>query len=282
MEKGDKVGIVCCSNGISLQRKNEIDSLCNTLRQLDIIPVLSDYIYQKDNVFSGIASTRANALMNFYKDDEIKAIFDISGGDIANELLPYLDFTVIKQHPKLFFGYSDLTVIINSLYQLSHLPSVLYQVRNIVKIEKRRDELASFLLKNTPDLLHFSYQFIQGDQLEGMVVGGNIRCLLKLAGTKYFPDMQDKILLLEAYGGKTAQMSTYLAQLQQLGVFDKIKGVILGTFTKMEESDSKPTMIELIAPYIKDLPLIKTNEIGHNIDAKAIMIGKVISLKNKS
>ena len=54
--------------------------------------------------------------MNFYQDREIQMIFDISGGDIANEILPYLDFEVIAENPKPFWGYSDLTTIMNAIY----------------------------------------------------------------------------------------------------------------------------------------------------------------------
>jgi ABC-type antimicrobial peptide transport system permease subunit len=73
------------------------------------------YIYVKDSIYSGTAAERAEALMNFYKDEEIRAIFDISGGDIANEILPYLDFEVIGKMQKQFWGYSDLTTIINAI-----------------------------------------------------------------------------------------------------------------------------------------------------------------------
>ena len=87
---------------------------------------------RKNSVFSGTAKERAQALMEFYIDSEIKMIFDISGGDIANQIIPYLDFDVIAENPKLFWGYSDLTTIINAIYTKTGLPSILYQVRNLV------------------------------------------------------------------------------------------------------------------------------------------------------
>ena len=77
------------------------------------------------------------------------------------------------------------------------------------------------MLTGSQELFDFPYEFIRGTHMEGMVVGGNLRCLLKLAGTPYWPDMRDKILLLEAYGGKIPQMVTALSQLSQLGVLRK-------------------------------------------------------------
>ena len=103
--------------------------------------------------------------------------------------------------------------------------------------------------------------------MEGIVVGGNIRCLLKLAGTPYWPDMREKILLLESFGGKLPQMVTYLSQLNQMGVFKKVNGILLGTFTKMEEDNCQPDMAQLILEFAeKKTPVAKSPLIGHGTD----------------
>ena len=114
-----------------------------------------------------------------------------------------------------------------------------------------------------------------GKTVEGIVVGGNIRCFLKLAGTEYFPDVTDKILLLEARSGNPAQIVTYFAQLEQLGVFKKVKGILLGTFTQMEREQPVSAVYSLLKRYInEELPVVKTEYIGHGEDSKAIQIGK--------
>ena len=61
--------------------------------------------------------------------------------------------------------------------------------------------------------------------MEGIVVGGNIRCLLKLAGTEYWPNMDGKILFLEAYGGEVSQIAALFTQLEQMGVFKQVEGI---------------------------------------------------------
>jgi len=75
-------------------------------------------------------------------------------------------------------------------------------------------------------------------------------------------------------------METYLCQLQQLGVFNQIKGIILGTFTEMEENECKPDIVDLVMGIVGiDMPIVRTKEIGHGIDSKAIVIGKEIELR---
>ena len=129
--------------------------------------------------------------------------------------------------------------------------SVLYQVRNLT-YEHSQEQITDFLetvLGGSSALYDFPCEFVRGTHMEGMVVGGNIRCLLKLAGTPFWPDMREKILLLESYGGGVPQMVTYLSQLSQMGVFKKVNGILLGTFTKMEASECKPDMAELVLKF---------------------------------
>lgn len=281
MQQGDKVAIVCCSNGEPKSYQEKLEHLHDILTKIDLVPVWSDYIYEQDSVFSGTARQRAESLMNFYQDDEIKAIFDISGGDIANEILPYLDFEVIAKSDKQFWGYSDLTTIINAIYAKTGKTSVLYQIRNMLydHADRQIEDFSNTVMYQQMDLLDFEYHFLQGQQMQGVVIGGNIRCLLKLAGTPYMPDFTNKILLLEAYGGGVAQMVTYLSQLQQLGAFEKAAGILLGTFTKMMQEQQEPTIYDLIKQYAgDDMPIVYTTQIGHGTDSRAIVVGEEVNL----
>lgn len=109
--------------------------------------------------------------------------------------------------------------------------------------------------------------------MEGIVVGGNIRCLLKLAGTEFFPDLTDRILVLESLGGSVPQLVTFLSQLRCMGAFEKVTGIVLGTFTQMEERGERPDIITLIQEYAGCLPVIKTSRIGHGADSCGVVIG---------
>ncbi|MBP3914555.1 S66 peptidase family protein, partial [Clostridium sp.] len=246
-------------------------------------PICSEYIYEVNSPFNGSAKDKGKAFMNLYKNDEVKAIFDISGGDLANEVLDYLDYDYIFKNPKPFFGYSDLTTVLNAIYSQTNNSVYLYQVRNLIysDSENQKSNFINSLFNDKDDLFNFSYKFIQGTKIEGIVVGGNIRCFLKLAGTKYMPDFTDKVLFLESMGGEAGLMSAFLNQLKQMGAFDKIQGLILGTFSKMQENNISPTIEELVVKIINnpDLPIAKTEEIGHRANSKCIVIGKNIILK---
>lgn len=283
LKNGDTIGIVACSNGQPLTNKNKIESLLLQLKNLNLNPICSEYIYEVNSSFNGSAKDKGKAFMNLYKNDEVKAIFDISGGDLANEVLDYLDYNYIAQNPKPVFGYSDLTTVLNAIYSQTNNPVYLYQVRNLIysDSENQKANFINSLFNDKDDLFNFSYKFIQGTKIEGIVVGGNIRCFLKLAGTKYMPDFTDKVLFLESMGGEAGLMSAFLNQLKQMGVFDKIQGLILGTFSKMQENNISPTIEELVVKIINNpnLPIAKTEEIGHGATSKCIIIGKSINLK---
>lgn len=284
LNKGDKIGIISCSNGLSIKNKNIIDELKLNLKSLYIDMVEGDTLYAKEyNLFSGTGEEKARALEKLFLDKDIKMIFDISGGDLANEVLDFLDFNLIKENPKPFFGYSDLTVLLNAIYSQCHITTYNYQLRNLIgkfKEEQMQNFKASFI-EGKEDIFNLDYEWINGSHLEGIVVGGNIRCLLKLAGTKYMPDFKDKILFLESFSGNSAKMVTYITQYKNLGVFNEVKGIILGEFTEMERENLKPDIVEILKRVIGEIniPILKTRDLGHGADAKCIPIGKYLIFK---
>ncbi len=309
-----RAGIVCCSNGLFAGDELQLRQLKEILENVGIRLVFGDYLFAKDGARSAAAKERADALMECYCNPGIDIIFDISGGEIANEILPYLDYERIAAarnragEPKQFWGYSDLTVILNAVYTKTGNTGVLYQVRHLTETCNsgklpdfvnavccdRRDN-KEVPVKAGDSLFDFDYSFLQGETLTGIVVGGNIRCLLKLAGTSYFPDLRDKVLFLEARSGLQPQIITYLAQLKQIGAFEKVRGILLGTFTQLEKEEGiaskterkdniwyeKPGMIGKIVKEFagNEISIVKTSELGHGKDSKAVRIGGRVNLK---
>lgn len=278
LNENERIGIVACSNPLNISNKENLISLLDMLLDMKINPVLSKMLFPSNLDAKTAAKKKGKIVNDFYKDEDIKAIFDISGGDLANTILPYLDYAAIKAHPKPFFGYSDVTSIINAIYAKTGNLGYLYQLKNIYFDEghKQLHRFKETMIAKSEDLYDIKWDFIQGEMAQGIMVGGNIRCFLKLAGTPYFPDLTGKILFLESFGGSLLLMESFLAQLQQLPCFTKIKALALGTFTKIDEADETNDLIKMVLNTLDDinLPIIKTKEVGHGLDAKCLIIGK--------
>ena len=282
LNRNDKIALVVCSNGKNIEDKDRIEKLEDILVEIGLVPIFTKYIYRDKIGRAAKAQVRAEELMSFYKNKEIKAIFDISGGDIANEVLDYLDYDVIKRNYKPFFGYSDLTTVLNALGSQMNEVNYLYQILNIIESKKIRTSFENTFMKNEQTLLDIKWKFLQGSSVEGEVIGGNIRCFLKLSGTRYFPEVENKVLFIEGLGTSIEGLATHLAQLKQIGVFDKISGLLIGTFTKIEKEISVEELFELVQEYIpSSLAVAKTQEVGHAKNSKALKIGEKIYIKNE-
>ena len=279
----DYIGIVACSNGLNENMSEKLELLYKKIENLGLKVKKSPFIFAKEACFSGTGKERAIILNEFFRDDSIKAIFDISGGDLANELLEHINFEMIKEKNKPFFGYSDLSVILNAIYAKTGVETYNYQIRNLIG-EFSRVQLENFknsLMERKDDLFKVHYDFIQGTEMEGIVVGGNIRCCLKLVGTEYMPDFTDKIIFLEGLSGDVGKMTTFLTQYKNIGAFKECKGILLGTFTEMEKNKYEPNIVELVKRIVNNdsIPIAKTSEIGHGEDSKSIIVGRNIRVE---
>ena len=283
---GDKIAIVACSDARRRSEQATIDKLMRTLEYMGLRPVMSRHIYGENALDGGSPEERAAALLEFYGDSGIKAIFDISGGDIANELLGCLDYEFIGANWKPFFGYSDLTVIINAIYAMSGRTSYLYQIRNIISEcgIRQLEQFKNSMLGGKKDIYLFKYKFIRGESMRGVVVGGNVRCLLKLAGTPYMPDLEGKILFLESRSGPAPRIATFFYQLKQMNAFEKLSGVLLGTFTELDASEGEEAAAGLLIEAIGEsgLPVAVTRDIGHGSDSKCLVIGAEYELTDRN
>ncbi|MCM1989922.1 LD-carboxypeptidase [Oceanirhabdus seepicola] len=283
LEKNDKVAIISCSNGVELEYEEKLHKIIAELKSMELQVELAHTLYRTNGPFAGTPMERGNELMRLFKDKSIKAIFDISGGDAANQILEYLDFNIIRANNKPYFGISDLSVILNTLYSQSGIETYHYTLRNIIR-EDSEEQIKQFkksLFEGKNDLFHREYRWIKGNSMKGIVIGGNIRCFLKLAGTKYMPNLEGKILLIEGFGGLSDRISSMMWQLRHLGYLDKLNGIILGTFSQLEAENTKPDLEELIKETIgeRKIPIVKTDKLGHHYDAGCIVIGREIEIK---
>ncbi len=104
MSRYKKIALVGCSNGQPEKIMVQLKELQSIFKKNQIEVVEGQYILGKKGVFSGTGKEKAQEINKFYQDDTIDGIFDVSGGDLANEVLEYLDYDLIKEKRKMFWG----------------------------------------------------------------------------------------------------------------------------------------------------------------------------------
>ncbi len=275
-----KAALVACSDPMLLYQRADVERLKTLLEQENVEVVLSPHLF--DRVEDLTEKEKADDLTGYFRDPAMDFIFDISGGDIANSVLQELNYEEIRESRAVFCGYSDLTTVLNAVYAKTGRATVNYQIRNLLYDhgETQRVYFREHILTGHITGSDLECRFLRGNSMSGRVLGGNVRCFLKLAGTPFFPDLTGAILLLEAYSGTPMKMTTYLHQLSQMGVFGKISGILLGRFSEMEKKGYTPTVRELVEKIVPpEIPIAATPYVGHETDARAICIGREYSLK---
>ena len=206
---------------------------------------------------------RAQILMDAFTDPRVDAILDISGGDLANEVLPFLDHAVIADHPKLMVGYSDESCVLGILPFASLLWNPLVGLtEGFGQLDRA---LAGETIRPTvaPDTLSLT---------EVPWAGGNIRCFLKLAGTPWWPDLTGRVLLIEGQGPSLTSVAALLAHHAGLGSFQKVAGVVVGQFTKIDAAGERPLLLDLVTEYARG-PVVEAPSIGHSPTSEAVTLG---------
>lgn len=276
-----KAALVGCSNPLKDVYRPVVDQLVKILGDRGLEVEVSEYL--TDDTLIGRGEKRARELESFFLDPEMGHIFDISGGDLANTVLGHLDLDTIKDSQAVFYGYSDLTTILTALAKNGN-QAVNFQLRNcLVNKDLLKSGYFDRLLAGkdqTKELDELEVAFVRGSEMAGPVYGGNLRCLLKLAGTPYWPDFTGSILLLEAYRGKPELVASLLEQCRETGIFNQISGVLLGTFSELDKLKESQLPEEILLDLLPaNLAIAKTEFIGHRPDAKAIRLGQECAFK---
>ena len=281
LKTGDKIGFIapsCC-----LKDKDLTPSI-NYFNSLGLEVVVADNIYSEYRYMAGTDIKRAQDINQMFKDTSIKTIFCVRGGAGALRLLPYLDFDLISKNQKPIFGLSDSTVLQNALISKVNNPSFtgflpLYDIKDTFLNQTLENSLKSTLFDNKHHINSGS-SVIDGTTT-GVIVGGCLSTFLSLCGTPYFPDLKNKIILIEDDDEKTYRIDLMLNQLKLQKNFNKIKGLIFGSFTDSKIIDPEDgSTDDCINDFVKDLniPVIKNFEYGHTPTRYILPLGIKVKL----
>lgn len=270
----------------SLETPEKIRNGLAYLAELGYHSKIGNFVYGSSNHFSGTPKERASDIMNFFKNPDIAAIIASCGGYGAQSVLPYLDFNIIRQNPKPIIGFSDITALQTAVYTLSGISSIA----GIMLKFDFSDNNPAFQTKNSFEKLIIDGQFtpvpagniLNSGYAEGVLIGTNFCTLMSLAGTIYFPRLEQKILLLEDIDEKSYRIERLLCQLEQQQGFELVSAIIFGTFSNCalnhpEEKDIESVLDEFAARHPK-ITMVKHFPFGHTKARICLPIGEKMQL----
>jgi muramoyltetrapeptide carboxypeptidase len=285
LRPGDTVGIVTLGSPLD---PSIIQSSITTLENMGFQVVLGNYVYASDGFLAGTDQQRASDLMDMFNNPNVKLILPSRGGVGVAGILPYLNYNVIAAHPKVVSGYSDITVLLNTLYQFSDLitfSSLLlfdfrsstpaynfdqfFQVTSVVQTTHN--------IVNPPGVPLIAR--VSGN-VTGPIVGGNITSIVDTLGTPYEIDTSGKILFLEETHEPVNRVYRMINHLKLAGKFTDCIGIVMGQCTNCLDTYGK-TYNDLIDEVIVPLgkPLISNLSAAHGIYKAAVPIGATVNLK---
>lgn len=281
LNKGDKIALVSPSGFID---KSSLQNGVNWLKAQGLVPELMPHTLDCYRYMGGTDKERADDINQAFARPDIKAVFCTRGGAGAIQILDKLDYDMIKQNSKPIFGLSDSTALQNAVYAQTGNVSYtgflpIYDFKN-----PEPDETLSQSVKKVFTSLKQVVQegtYLHGGKAKGVMVGGCLSVLCSLCGTPYFPDLKNKILLLEDVGEKTYRLENMLTQLKYQKHFNNIKGLVFGQFAKCTEDDKGDGSVnEIIDDFVKDLnvPAIADFRYGHIPSRYVLPIGKEVCL----
>jgi len=228
----------------------------------------------RENQCAGTPWERADDIMAMFKDRSIDAIICARGGYGGNRVLPLLDYDIIRQNPKIFIGYSDITGFITSFAQKSGLISFHGPMLSTYGKKTVQYNLDTFhkVLSGHDDIRVMSTEACQARCLKpgvasGPLWGGNLTLVNERLGTQDQIDTAGSILLLEEIDEKLYAFDRMMLHLKRSGSLDHIKGLIIGEMLEMGDSKVPfgKTTDEIVLDICGDLdiPIISNFPCGH-------------------
>ena len=247
---------------------------------------LNTKIYQSchstQDYLSGADSIRLADLHNSFADKSIQAIMVARGGYGAGRLLPYIDFELIRQNPKPFIGYSDVSALHIAINQICKLPTYHGPMPATSQFTHQitQQSFRHMLLKDIPPPHIPPAKTIIPGQASGILTGGNLSLVTASLGTPYEIDTTDKILFLEEIDEEPYKVDRMFCQLSQAGKLSAAAGIILGSFTYQGRHSLHPyqTAIETFITPLKK-PTIHEANCGHTTPNITLKLGAQMQIK---
>jgi muramoyltetrapeptide carboxypeptidase LdcA involved in peptidoglycan recycling len=310
LRRGDTIGIVSPSFGAAGLFPHRVERAIAQIEALGYRAKLARHALSSNGFVSDSAENRVSDLHEMFLDPSVQLILAAIGGDHACHLLPLLDFDIVRRHPKLFVGYSDITVLNVAMWNATGLvtfngPTLLTDFAdNPEMLEYSRIAFLKAVADTVPigrvtpaaswteEFMDWStkadlerpraltpsdgWTWLKGGEGEGVLIGGCIESLQHLRGTAHWPDWTDAILFLETSEEKPspAKVDGILLDYENMGVLERLRGMIVGR-PKDYSSDEKAELREVLLDRTRRFrfPIISDMDFGHTAPQLTLPIG---------
>ena len=306
LQKGDTVRVVAPSHSLALISKEVREIATQRLGSLGLVVTFGEHVEEKDEFISSAIASRVTDLHSAFADPKVKAIFSVIGGFNSNQLLPYLDWELIRNNPKIFIGYSDTTALQNAMlaranlitysgpaystfgqklhfdYTLDHFKKCLFETDSIDLMPSKEwtDDAWYINQSDRCPIPNTGYWTLSRGEAEGVILGGNLSTIQLLQGTQYFPPADSIILFLEdddesQYHHFDRQFESLLQSIP----IKHIRGIVFGRFQK-KSNITRNQMEKLIQirPQLGKIPIVANADFGHTSPMITFPIGGTASL----
>ncbi|MBU5591693.1 LD-carboxypeptidase [Clostridium sp. MSJ-4] len=247
LEFGDTIAVVAPAG---FEDNSLIDEKISIISSLGFNIKRAEHLYNKYGYLAGQDIDRAKDVMDAFLDDSVKAIICFRGGYGSLRILPYLNFEIIRKNPKIFMGFSDITALLNAIYEKSslitfHGPMINSDMMNIYNLKS----FVNTLMKNSDTFEIINpktnmMRFYGSESADGILVGGNLSLICSTLGTDYEIDTKDKILFIEDVDEEPYKIDRMLTQLKLCNKLSECKGFIVGDFIDCHSSNSMSFSLE--------------------------------------
>lgn len=282
LKPGDTIGVMAPSSYVE---KADIEKSKTLLEKKGFKVFVHPQTYERHNQSAGTNLQKTLALQGLWQRPDIKAIWAAGGGNRALGIIDSLNYDALKKKPKILIGYSDVTVLLNSVYAHTGITTFHGPVFKDVHKYKELDQLLSLLggEKISYDLK--DAKVLRPGTAEGKLVGGNLSLFHYLPQTLPGKFWKNAVLFLEDCGDELSRFDRMFLHLKRLGVLKDIRGLILGEFLDLEDT-GRPfgfSLEEIVMEHMGDsqAPVVMNAPFGHGKKLQCFPIGCKASLETK-
>lgn len=302
---GDEVRIVAPARGLKLIGQDSRAQALKIFAEMGLKVTFGKNTTDENFDMMGSSSIekRIADIHEAFADPKVKAVFTVIGGSNSNQLLPYLDYELIRNNPKIFCGFSDITALLNAIYaqtglvtfsgphfsSLGMIKGCEYTIENLKKMiigegkneikpsPEWSDDLWFLDQEKRSFIKNEGWWVIRSGSAEGKIIGGNLGTFDLLLGTPYRPAFEaDTILFIEdcfTSGGDAGAFERNLQALMYQGDFKNVRALVIGRFQKASEVSREKLEFILDKPQLKNLPIIANVDFGHTTPLLTLPIG---------